>query len=605
LWLAGVLPSLLLARSSLAQNAAPPPAKPTPASPAPAAPSPAATTPTAPAPAPTDAQAAAPDAAPVATPTPATPNTATPNTAPTPAPAILTPRPPKVLSADVLEEAGYVPGYRSYSGLGLSPYTPQVPGLPGGFTPGFAAPMPSKDWTFTFNGYMSASMEVSTAEREDPQPGQAKTVLHTLPVIIDEYNSFTSTNSRPGNWVNLNFSYGNEIVTSSVSINTYNPSGPTNFWQIGSQYFINNMFLRFRAPEVEGFRAGWTVGYFTNNYGALGQYGGGLYTHAITGGPQGVGETIVIEHDVADGLVAVFEDGLMGNAGGHNPNDIVQGGGTEGDPEWASSLTHHAHLGLISGGSTTLQAQIHYMVTWHQDDRLQRNPVLNPLESPADIPTTREVDESYVRDGRLTVVGFDAKMTSQAYGVLGFGMAYIDGYYAFPLRGVTTFGGEPERLTNSWWGVSTGGTGTMLLGGISYTFSVARLLLAPDPFSGQAPDLVITTGATFGRTTSTEKPYDGRVRHKYGIDGLYTVLPWLGFGLRLDRVVPSSKDPEQTFHVVAPRVLFKTDWNSRENISLGYVKWFLGKESHLDGLSARASEQIDDQMFTLNFNMYF
>jgi len=203
------------------------------------------------------------------------------------------------------------------------------------------------------------------------------------------------------------------------------------------------------------------------------------------------------------------------------------------------------------------------------------------------------------------VVGFDAKMTSQAYGVLGVGMAYIDGHYAFPLRGVITFGGEPERLTNSWWGTSTGGTGTLLVGGISYTFSVARLLLAPQPFSGNAPDIVVTAGATFGRSTSSEATYDGNVRHKYGIDALYTILPWFGLGLRLDRVVPSSKVPAQTYHVVAPRLLFKTDWNSRENISLGYVKWFLGKESHLDGLSARSSQQIDDQMFILNFNMYF
>jgi hypothetical protein len=515
----------------------------------------------------------------------------------------------KLLTSDELDEAGYVPGYRHYSGLGLSPYTPAVPGLPGGMTPGFAAPMPTQDWTFSYSGFMSASLEVSTAEREEPRAGQSKLVLHTLPVIIDEYNSFTSTNTRPGNWVNMNFSYGNDIVTSSISINTYNPSNPTNFWQIGSQYFINNAFLRFRVPQIEGFRVGWTVGYFTNNYGTLGQYGGGLYTHAITGGPQGVGETVVVERDVADGLTLVLEHGLMGNAGGKAPNDIVMGDGNEGDPAWAASLTNHAHLGIITAGTTQFSAQVHYMNTWAQDDRLQRNPLRNPPltdnEYPADLPTTREVDESYVRDGRLTVYGIDAKMVSPTYGVLGVGVAFIDGYYSFPLRGVTTFGGDPERLTNSWWGVNSSGTGKMLVGGISYTMSIARLLLAPEPFSGRAPDIVLTAGGTFGRTTSSDPEYDGRVRHKYGIDGLYTVLPWLGFGLRVDRVVPSSKDAEQTYHVLAPRILFKTDWNSRENITLGYVKWFFGDHSHLDGLSQRSNEQIDDQMFTLNFNMWF
>jgi hypothetical protein len=517
----------------------------------------------------------------------------------------VTPPGVKLLASDDMDAAGYVPGYRHYSGLGLSPYTPVVPGLPGGMTPGFAAPMPTEDWTFSYSGFMSASLEFSIAEREETQPGQSKTVLHTLPVIIDEYNSFTSTNARPGNWVNMNFSYGNEVVTSSISINTYNPSTPTNFWQIGSQYFINNAFLRFRVPEFDGFRVGWTVGYFTNNYGTLGQYGGGLYTHSIAGGPQGVGETAVVERDLSDGLTLVFEHGFMGNAGGHTPNDTVQGSGDESDPGWASSFTHHAHLGLISGGKTQFSAQIHYMNTWSQDDRLQRNPSLDPLESPADLPTTREVDESYVRDGRLTVLAADAKMVSQSLGVLGVGVGYIDGYHSFPLRGITTFGGDPERLTNSWWGLSTGGTGKMLVGGISYTMSVARLLLHPDPFSGRAPDIVLTLGATAGRTTSTEAEFDKRIRHKYGADALYTVLPWLGFGLRVDRVVPSSKNDRQTFHVIAPRLLFKTDWGSRENITLSYVKWFFGPESHLDGLSQRSNELIDDQMFTLNFNMWF
>lgn len=511
----------------------------------------------------------------------------------------------KELEEDVLEDPGYVPGYRHYSGLGMSPYTPRVPGLPGGLTPGFSAPMFSEDWTFNFSGFMTASLEVSRNEREEPQEGQNKSVYHTLPVIIDEYNSFTSTNSRPGNWVNLNFTYGNDLVTSSVSINTWNPTRPSNFWQIGSQYFINNMFLQFRVPEIEGFRVGWTVGYFTNNYGALGQYGGGFYTHAIAGGPQGVGETLVVERDIGSGLTLVFEHGLMGDRRGKMPNETVQYGGDTADPGWGGGLTNHAHVGIVRGGSTRLQAQVHYMNTWHQDDRLQRNPSLDPTEVPADLPTTREVDEAYVKDGRLTVVAADAKMISGSLGVLGVGVGYIDGHYSFPLRGITTFGGEPERLTNSWWGVTTGGTGKMLIGGISYTMSVARMMLHPDPFSGRAPDITITAGATFGRTTSEEREYDKRVRHKYGVDAVYTVLPWLGFGLRLDRVVPSSKNSRQTFHVIAPRILFKTDWGSRENISLSYVKWFFGPESHLDGLSNRANELIDDEMFTLNFNMYF
>src|SRR5262245_52006240 len=86
-------------------------------------------------------------------------------------------KPPKLLEKDDFDEAGYLPGYRHYSGLGLSPYTPQVPGMPSGFTPGFAAPMPTEDWNFTYSGYMTASLEVSTFERPDPQPGQSDIAL--------------------------------------------------------------------------------------------------------------------------------------------------------------------------------------------------------------------------------------------------------------------------------------------------------------------------------------------------------------------------------------------------------------------------------------------
>lgn len=506
-------------------------------------------------------------------------------------------------TSDQLPNAGYIPGYKPYSGLGMSPYIPRVPGFPGGMTPSFSAPTPTEDWTFSYSGYMSMSLQVSVAEREDPQPGQKKLVLHTLPVVIDEYNSFTSTNSLPGNWVNMQFNYGNSVVTAIMSINTYNPTRPTNFWQIGGQYGLNNMFLRFRIPPIGQLRITSNVGFFTNNYGTLGQYGGGFYTHAIVGGPTGVGETTTFEYDLDDDYTLVFEHGFMGNRNGKQPNDLIANTGSGGDPAWPAAFTHHAHAGIVKRGDTTLALQAHYVTSWAQDDRIQLDP--SSPYVPIDLPTTREVDESYVRDGRLTVIGTDFKMISPTWGVLGIGVGYIDGEYAFPLRGLTTFAGDGERLTNSWWGVTTGGTGTLLLGGISYSFSIADFVLYPEPFTGNAPDILVTLGFDIGRTTSAEAEYDGRVRHKYGADVFYQFMSWLGAGVRFDRVVPSSKDSGQTYHVLNSRLQFKTDWQSRENISLSYVKWFFGPTSHLDGLSTRSSERIDDEMFTLNFNMYW
>jgi hypothetical protein len=603
-----------------AQDAAKPPAAPAPA-PAPPAPPPppAPANPPAPGPASPSAEAPAQDpetpgtdnpAAPEKTPEPETappPETA-PETAPAPGSApVAAPEKekPAYVVEDELEAPGYVPGYRRYESLGLSPYSPRTGAPPGGVTPSFGAPSPSDDWLFTWSGYMSASLQISIDEREDPQRGQKKTVFHAPPIIVEEYASFVSTNSLPGNWIGSNFNYGNSFVTATVQIATWNPTRPTNNLSPGSQYFINDMYLKLKAPPVENFRLTFTAGFFSLNYGGLGRYGGGFYTNTMTGGPTGAGEITNIEYDIDDTWVAVVEHGIMGPRTGTVPMDVIgqTAGSGNNDPIWTGAWTHHAHVGVVKKGDLQLQAQLHYMSSWAQDDRIQREASRGEL--PEDNPQTDELDESYVRDGRIRVFGADFRAISRPYGVLGVGGSFIDGYHSYPLRGITTFGGDGERLTSSWWGNKTTGTGTLLVGGVAYSMSVASLLLDPEPFSGNAADVQISTGLNLAYGTSDDPVFDGRLRHKYGIDVLYTFLPYVGAGVRFDRVVPSSLDSKQTFHVLAPRLQFKSDWQSHEAIVVSYVKWFLGPETHLDGTQPRTSERIDDEMFTLNFNMWW
>src|SRR5690606_22441738 len=212
------------------------------APPAPAPEAPAAEAPPAEAPADPNAEAApaaAPEApephaepAPVAEPPPA----AEPSDPPPAAPPANQPAAPasadpnaELLTEDELPEAGYVPGYRRYAGLGTSPFVPRVGGLPGGVTAGYAAPMPSSAWTFKFSGYMTASLQFSTDYRRIPQEGQARTVFHVPPQTVDEYASFLGTSTVPGNWVNMNFTYGRDIVSATVSISTWNPTRPTTY----------------------------------------------------------------------------------------------------------------------------------------------------------------------------------------------------------------------------------------------------------------------------------------------------------------------------------------------------------------------------------------
>jgi hypothetical protein len=518
--------------------------------------------------------------------------------------------PPK----DDLPNAGYVPGYRTYQGVSLSPYTPRVGALPGGLTPGFAAPMPPGQWTLRWSGYLSATLHSSVGRRAVLAPDQDRTVFHVPPVVVDEYGSFLGTNTLQGQWVAMNFSYGNGLVSANLSFNTWNPSEAITFYQIGSQYFINHAYLQFDVPAIGDLRLKTMAGYFYNYYGNLSQYGLGMYTNSLIGSNRGVGETTVAEYGLSPTLTLVIEHGIMGGRNGKVPDNVIpNGANASANPIFPASFIHHLHAGIARRGELNLRSNIHWMTNWAQDDRTQRM---------ADNPITREIDESYVRDGRLDVIGLDTTVQSQTWGYLGAAASYVKGDNAFPLRGLHTFGGEGQMLTDRWWGDRTGGSGDLYAAGLNYSASLGRILTAPAPFTADGPDLLLNAGfiiaytETSARTVSgTTQPgplpedadvFNGRLRYKFGIDGLYTPLSWFSAGLRVDRVAPSSKDSGETFHVVAARLLFKTSRNSRETISLLYARWLYGPRTHPDASSLLPSDVgLDDELISLNVNMWW
>jgi hypothetical protein len=547
---------------------------------------------------------------------------------PTPAPTIATPAPvasPTAIVApaatktpdkttdarpdkDELGEAGYLPGYRRAKSLGLSPYAPQVGGMPGGVTPAYGAPTPASNWTFKWNGYLSATLQASTYRRVDPLNGQSSTVFHVPPQTLDEYASFVGTSTMPGNWAALNFEYGNQTVMANFSINTWNPSQPSTYYQIGSQYFVNNAFLTFALPRIAGIGVRASAGYFYNTYGSLSQYGLGIYQNSIIGSPRGVGETVLAEYSINPSMSVVIEDGIIGNRTGKAPDGVVanSGNGGNANPIFPSAWVHHLHLGVVKKGDPTFRAQVHYMANWSQDDRTQ---------TATDNPVTRQIDESHPRDGSIRIWGVDASVSHPLWGFLGVAGSYMKGDSTYTLRGLLTYGGDGAQLTDRWWGGPTGGTGTLAIAGVNYAVSLGKIVASPTPFNGDGPDILINTGFIIAKSSSTFELYD-RVRHKYGMDVLYKFLPWLGAGIRGDRVVPTSLDSEETFHVISPRLVFRTDWQSRETVTLLYAKWFHGNTTHPEASSSLIGNgvsptpvadlgKIDDQLIALNVNIWW
>ena len=478
--------------------------------------------------------------------------------------------------------------------------------------------MPFGQWTPRFSGFMSASFQGSIGERTNPVAGQSKTVIHTPPQTLDEYASFVGTNTMPGQWVALNFTYGNGVVSANVSLNTWNPTEPTTYYQIGSQIFLMNAYLEFTLPQIGPIRPRVMAGYFGPFYGSLAEYGLGMYTNPMVGSPRGVGELAVLEYRLQPTWTLFVEHGFVGSRNGNVPWNVVPTGGNGGaNPVLPAAWVHHAHVILRRTGDTQFHTGLHYLYNWAQDDRSQQ---------PIDNNTTREVFENQIKDGNITVLGWDANARNASWGSVGIGASYIRGEDAFLLRGLNTFGGEGNNLTDRWFGPASGGTGTLLAMGLNYNTSLGRMLRPS--YSSDAPDVAINAGfvmaytlthtLTVPGTGSAEAPiaptplpadadlFNHRARYKFGVESIYTMRSWVGVALRADCVVPNSKDLGETFYVLAPRVVFRTNWVSRESISIIYGRWFYGPRSHPEANSLLATDVgLDANLIAFNVNMWW
>src|SRR5579859_2508180 len=157
--------------------------------------------------------------------------------------------------------------------LSLSPDSPQVGALPGGVMPAFGTvPTGAKDWRFDFHGLATLPLRAGINTRTNPTPDEHKTVLHAPPGVPGDYGTFSYTGIVPEPWVQLNFSYGNPLVTMTVIVAARSVTAGASFFDPPSQLGINDAFLSFRLFDSKRFGVRVDVGSYTNRYGAMGQY---------------------------------------------------------------------------------------------------------------------------------------------------------------------------------------------------------------------------------------------------------------------------------------------------------------------------------------------
>jgi hypothetical protein len=455
--------------------------------------------------------------------------------------------------------------------LGLTPGSPEGTVLPGGMTPAFGEhPKDEQDWRFDFHGFFTMPFRVGIGSRLDPGPGQSGTVLHAPPVVPDDLDTFSHTGVVPLPYTQLNFTYGNSVVTGNVIILATSATSASSYFNAPTQAGINDVFLNFNVPDLAKnvhFEA--NIGAFSNRYGIMGEYDEGRYATPLFARTNGAGENILAKIALGDVTVSV-EQGIQGQNDKAPPILIPDAWNDYADTKVGTTFVNHAHLGLGFKKFVTLGA--HYMTAWSQDDRANVGP-LNP-------------------DGRINLFGGEARFTMGRFGHLYVGGTLVKADNAASvgrtIEVLNTRGGP--GLMQNYLGPNSGGTGKLTIFGAQYDLSLARLLRYPELFTGDGPDIFVSLFAIQSKVNSNDTSvdastnreiWDNVTKRKVGAMGSYSLLPWLAATVRYDRVQPNVDDNSKTFSVISPALIFRTGWQSHDQIALQYSHWFDGANTNV------------------------
>jgi len=511
--------------------------------------------------------------------------------------------------------------------LGLNPGTPRTPGgvgLGAGGTAVGAEHEPG--WAFQFHGYLSAPLAVGFAEVDDPAPGQDSVALHVPAQTADVWGSFGYANVVPGPWVQLNFSYGNPVVTGTVVVAAYSISGAASWFNPASQLGINRAFLTFTPPLTRRLRLLAHVGAFGNTYGHMGEYDNGRYETPMVAQTSGIGETTTLDYRTGD-LEFQFEQGFSGTSEiapeairdssytGSSPagsRGISAGSSlcptnpprtteeaTEAEQRAAelglaygwpdcnvgTSFVHHLHAGV--GFSKRLHVAAHWLHAFSKDDR-------TPDLAPVQLDPAPSLPARNQPDGKIDVFGLELRLSGEHLGRLYLGGSYtrlVDASTVGNVISVLNAGGGPG-LTRWYFGPESRGNGNLRALGFQYDLSLGRLLRHPESFDGQAPDLGLSLFGMLANAKSPDPAFDGRTGVKVGGEVTYNALPWLALQGRYDHVAPDVYSSGNDRDIVTARLIAKTEWLARERVWLQYSHWFLG-DGVLDPYTSLPPSDLD------------
>jgi len=411
------------------------------------------------------------------------------------------------------------------------------------------------DWRFDFHGQFTMPMAVGLNTRHERQPGESETVVHQPPVIPGNKDTFGFTNVTPLPYAQLALSYGNSVVTGTVTILSEQASVSAGFFDPPTQAGVNDMFLTVHPQLGNQADLKILVGAFSNRYGTPGEYDEGRYGTPLIARTNGVGETVVATLRVHDDITLLLEQGIQGQSSAA-PADITPDGWNDfADPNVGASLLTNTSVGVAYRHNAVLGA--HLLHAWSQDD--QATGRLAP-------------------DGSINVIGADLRLSlgrfGHFYGALARTKAQYAGTVGRIIEVLNTRGGN--GLVDNYLGPASDGNGQLLTFGGQYDLSIGKLVSYPVPFSGDGPDIFVSLFALGTRVKSDDPTRDGVFKLKRGLEATYSLLSWFAASARFDQVDPNMDETRESFIIVSPRLIFRTDWQATNQVVLQYSRFING-----------------------------
>lgn len=451
--------------------------------------------------------------------------------------------------------------------LGLDPAEPQVRSAPPAVPFGIP-PATSKEYVLDFHGYLLLPMRLGIHEREDPGPDQSETVLHTPPLVPQDYRRFQYTAVVPDPWVQLNFTYGNSTVAGTAILAATTATEAEAVYDPVAQLGVSDAFVTLNLKETLGTPFQVRVGAMSHRYGAMGAFDSGRYATPLIARVNAIGETVTAGFEFGD-TTLVLEQGI-GSQLGRAPAGLVSSGWNGfADPNTGASFVGHVHGGLAL--SNLVQFGLHYVTAWSQDDQ--------------NLDTT-------LADGRITVFGGDARLTAGRAGHLYLGAARTiadDAQVVSGIVEVLNARGGPGLIAD-YLGPNSGGNGSLTSFGLQYDASLSRMFFGDD-FQGENTDVLVSLFGIGTAVSSDDPEYDGVLKLKGGAEVTYNLLSWFGTSARFDHVRLDNDLNRRSFNVYTARLLFHTDWLSRDEFALQYSHFAYGREVFV----ARGYPPVEDR----------